>query len=135
MDKLYYSISEVSKMVDEEQHILRYWEKEFSEIKPRKNRAGNRVYSSRDLAVIKTVKELLREEKLSLKGAKQKIKEYDYDYFERHILQTAEKSEPAENISSDDTVNRTPSVTFDRSELVELKNLLLEFKKLISKVS
>ncbi|MDX9791490.1 MAG: MerR family transcriptional regulator, partial [Candidatus Kapabacteria bacterium] len=70
MQKLYYSISEVSKLVDEEQHILRYWEKEFGEIKPRKNRAGNRVYSIRDLYVIKTVKKLLRDEKLSLKGAK-----------------------------------------------------------------
>ena len=49
MKKLYYSISEISKILDEEQYILRYWEKEFDFLKPRKNRAGNRIYSEKDL--------------------------------------------------------------------------------------
>lgn len=76
MQKLYYSISEISKLVDEEQHILRYWEKEFEQLKPRKNRAGNRVYSERDLKIIKYIKKLIRDEKLSLKGAKDQLKKY-----------------------------------------------------------
>ena len=73
MQKLYFSISEISEMIDEEQHILRYWEKESPQLKPRKNRKGNRVYSDKDLALLKLIKKLIREDKLSLKGAKDYI--------------------------------------------------------------
>ncbi len=69
MQKLYYSISEVSQMVNEPQYVLRYWEKEFPFLKPKKNRAGNRVYSDKDIEIILTIKSLLREQKLSLRGA------------------------------------------------------------------
>jgi DNA-binding transcriptional MerR regulator len=74
MQKLYYSISELSELIDEEQHILRYWEKEFEQFKPKKNRSGNRIYSEKDLNIAKIIKMLLRDEKLSLKGAKEKLK-------------------------------------------------------------
>jgi DNA-binding transcriptional MerR regulator len=73
MQKLYYSISEISKIIDEEPHILRYWEKEFPYLKPKKNRGGNRTYSSRDLGIIRIIKKFLREDKLSLRGAKEHL--------------------------------------------------------------
>ena len=73
MQKLYYSISEISKLVEEEQHILRYWEKEFIELKPKKNRAGNRIFSEKDLFIIKAIKKLIRKDKLSLNGAKEQL--------------------------------------------------------------
>lgn len=73
MQKLYYSISEVSTIVDEEQHILRYWEKEFPQLKPKKNRGGNRIFSEKDVFIIKLIKKLLRIDKLSLKGAKENL--------------------------------------------------------------
>ncbi len=73
MQKLYYSISEVSDIIDEEQHILRYWEKEFPQLKPKKNRGGNRIYSEKDLNIIKFIKKMLRVEKLSLTGAREKL--------------------------------------------------------------
>ena len=73
MQKLYYSISEISSLLDEEQHILRYWEKEFDQLKPKKNRAGNRIYSLRDFAFVKTIKKLLRDDKLSLRGARERL--------------------------------------------------------------
>ncbi|MCK5741484.1 MAG: MerR family transcriptional regulator [Chlorobi bacterium] len=75
MQKLYSSISEVCKLIDEEQHILRYWEKEFDKLRPKKNRSGNRIYSNRDIYIIKTIKSLLRSDKIPLKDAKKKIKE------------------------------------------------------------
>ena len=74
MQKLYYSISEICEIVDEEQHILRYWEKEFDLLKPKKNRSGNRIYSEKDLIIIKLIKKLIRGNKLSLKGAKEQLK-------------------------------------------------------------
>jgi len=73
MEKLYYSISEVSEILEEEQHILRYWEKEFPQLKPKKNRGGNRSYSKNDLNILKVIKRLIREDKLTISEARQKI--------------------------------------------------------------
>lgn len=69
--KLYYSISEVAELTGLEPHVLRYWESEFEQLRPKKNRAGNRVYTERDIAVVRRVKHLLREEKYTIEGARQ----------------------------------------------------------------
>lgn len=69
--KLYYSISEVAEMTDLEPHVLRYWETEFEELRPKKNRAGNRIYTERDIEVVRRLRFLLRDEKYTLEGARQ----------------------------------------------------------------
>lgn len=69
--KLYYSIGEVSEMTDLEQHVLRYWESEFDQLKPRKNRAGRRVYTDEDIGMVRRIQHLLKEEKYTIEGAKQ----------------------------------------------------------------
>ena len=68
--KLYYSIGEVSKMTGLETHVLRYWETEFKELKPRKNRAGHRAYTSEDILIVERIQSLLKERRLTIKGAK-----------------------------------------------------------------
>ena len=68
--KLYYSISEVSKITQVEQYVLRYWETEFEQLKPQKNRAGNRIYTNKDIQTILLIKNLLREKKYTIEGAK-----------------------------------------------------------------
>ena len=73
--KLYYSISEVSEITGLKQYVLRYWETEFSQLKPNKNQAGNRIYRSHDIDVISDIKSLLYERKFTIKGAKQHLKE------------------------------------------------------------
>ncbi len=73
--KLYYSISEVSKITNIEQYVLRYWETEFEQLKPQKNRAGNRIYTNKDIQVILYIKELLREKKYTIEGAKKILEE------------------------------------------------------------
>ena len=77
--KLYYSISEVSKITDLEQYVLRYWESEFDLLKPAKNRAGNRIYTNRDIKLILYIKKLLRDERYTIEGAKQVLKTYTPD--------------------------------------------------------
>ncbi len=72
--KLYYSISEVSRLTGLEQYVLRYWETEFDVLHPQKNRAGNRVYSNRDIKFILRIKELLREQRYTIEGAKAILK-------------------------------------------------------------
>ena len=65
--KLYYSISEVAKITDLEQYVLRYWESEFEQLKPAKNRAGNRIYTNRDIKLILYIKKLLRDERYTIR--------------------------------------------------------------------
>lgn len=75
--RLYYSIGEVSEMVGQEPHVLRYWESEFDVLSPRKNRAGRRVYTEDDIATIQRIHRLLKEEKYTIAGARQAIARQD----------------------------------------------------------
>ena len=68
--KLYYSIGEVSEMTDLKSYVLRYWETEFSQLKPPKNRAGNRTYRQKDIEVILNIKDLLYKKKFTINGAR-----------------------------------------------------------------
>jgi len=77
MKKLYYSISEVSRICDLEQYVLRYWETEFEQLKPAKNSSGNRIYTNKDIKMILLIKKLLKEEKYTIEGAKKIIKNYN----------------------------------------------------------
>jgi DNA-binding transcriptional MerR regulator len=71
--KVYYSIGEVCDLSGLKPHVLRYWETQFAVLNPTKNRAGNRVYRSRDVEVVLLVKKLLYEEKYTIEGANQKL--------------------------------------------------------------
>ncbi|MEE9289334.1 MAG: MerR family transcriptional regulator [Bacteroidota bacterium] len=75
--KLYYSISEVSKITALEQYVLRYWESEFEQLNPAKNRAGNRIYTNKDITLILHIKKLLREERYTIEGAKQVLQTWN----------------------------------------------------------
>tara|TARA_A100001011_G_C14299113_1_gene839914 strand:+ start:2358 stop:2753 length:396 start_codon:yes stop_codon:yes gene_type:complete len=73
--KLYYSIGEVSEITGLKQYVLRYWESEFSQLKPSKNSAGNRNYRKSDIDLINEIKELLYDRRFTIKGAKQHLKD------------------------------------------------------------
>ncbi|MFQ5906709.1 MAG: MerR family transcriptional regulator [bacterium] len=73
--RLYYSISDVSEMVGVRPHVLRYWESEFSLLKPKKNKAGRRVYTQREIKLILLIKKLLYEDRFTLQGARNRIHE------------------------------------------------------------
>ena len=71
--KLYYSIGEISKMTDLKQYVLRYWETEFKQLKPPKNRSGNRTYRQKDIDTIFTIKTLLYDKKFTIDGARKQL--------------------------------------------------------------
>ena len=73
--KVYYSISEVCGRTGLEPHVLRYWESEFTQLRPKKNRAGNRAYREKDIQIIDYIRYLLYEEKFTIPGAKKKLAE------------------------------------------------------------
>ena len=73
-EKMFFKIREVAKIADVKQHVLRYWESEFPNLKPQKNRNGQRTYSRKDIDLILEIKRLLHEEKYSIAGARQSFK-------------------------------------------------------------
>jgi DNA-binding transcriptional MerR regulator len=97
MKKLYYSISEVSRITDLEQYVLRYWETEFDQLKPAKNSSGNRIYTNKDIKLILLIKKLLKEEKYTIEGAKKILKNYNANSDEPLKLDSDMKMVDVEN--------------------------------------
>ncbi len=102
IEKLYYSIGEVAEMFKVNTSLIRFWEKEFSIIKPKKNKKGNRFFTQLDIENFHLIFHLVKERGMTLKGAKQKLKE-----------------------NKEDTENNFTVVT----RLQEIKDLLLEIKE------
>lgn len=73
--KLYYSISEVAQMFDVNESTLRFWEKEFDVICPRKTAKGTRFYKQEDIDAIRLIYHLVKERGMTLAGARQKLKD------------------------------------------------------------
>src|SRR5918994_6521477 len=71
--RLYYKIGEACKELGIQPYVLRYWETEFPALAPSKSRSGQRVYSEKELEVIKRIKQLLYEEGYTIAGAKKKL--------------------------------------------------------------
>lgn len=149
--KLYYSISEVAKIAGVEQHVLRYWESEFTKLKPKKNRAGNRQYREKDIKVVRYIKQLLHHDMYTVQGAKKKLAESGYKEVEGQLdllsaIPKDGKAEPKtiveEKVSKPEPESKTapePALEQDKkaasekcmklvsevkSELVEISNLL-----------
>ncbi len=114
--KLYYSISEVSKITDLEQYVLRYWESEFEQLKPAKNRAGNRIYTNRDIKLILYIKKLLRDERYTIEGAKQVLKAYTPEDDTGEQLVLIDSPKPKNKITDEQL----------RTDVVEVKKFLEE---------
>ena len=77
--KLFYSIGEVAKMFDVNTSLIRFWEKEFTIIKPKKNKKGNRMFTQEDVDNFHIIYHLVKERGFTLQGAKSKLKENKQD--------------------------------------------------------
>ena len=75
IEKLYYSIGEVADLFEVNISLLRFWEKEFDILKPKKNKKGNRMFTTKDLDNLKIIYHLVKERGYTLEGAKKKLKE------------------------------------------------------------
>jgi len=102
VEKLYYSISEVASMFNVNASLIRYWEKEFDVLQPKKNKKGNRLFTSKDIDNIYIIYHLVKERGMTLKGVKKKLKE-----------------------NREDTINNVEVV----KSLQNIKNLLLEIRE------
>lgn len=99
--KIYWSISEVAEKFSVSQSLIRFWEKEFDELKPKKNQSGNRMFTKKDLDTFENIFHLVKTEGMTLEGAKKKLKEMRKKDFgpkqpidlsaEQRLLQVKEK--------------------------------------------
>ena len=86
IEKLLYSIGEVSEMFDVNISLIRFWEKEFDIIKPIKNKKGNRQFRPEDIDNFRIIYHLVKEKGLTLKGAQKKIKENKESTFHNYEI-------------------------------------------------
>ena len=104
IEKIYYSIGEVAEMFQVNTSHIRFWENEFDSLKPFKNKKGNRMFTKEDIEQIKLIYHLVKERGMTLKGAKQKLKDNKENTLDNH-----------------DLVDRLKSI---RQMLVDIKNEL-----------
>ncbi|MGB2224369.1 MAG: MerR family transcriptional regulator [Polaribacter sp.] len=85
-EKHYYKIGEVAKAFDVNTSLIRFWEKEFDIIKPKKNKKGNRLFTPEDIKNFKLIYNLVKERGFTLEGAKQKLKKNPEGVFNNHEI-------------------------------------------------
>lgn len=103
-DKLYYSIGEVAKAFKVNTSLIRFWEKEFDVIQPKKNAKGNRKFTKEDIKNLELIYHLVKERGFTLEGAKTHLKE-----------------EKVETLSNFDIIRKLEHI---KSELINIKNQL-----------
>src|SRR5690242_70950 len=112
-EKMYRSISEVSTLLEVKPHVLRYWETQFTSLKPRKNRAGNRMYRPEEIKLLYTIKELLYARRYTIAGARKTL--------------LAEKKQPSGQMEMGfKDAGRKVTLTEVREDLKKLAALLRE---------
>lgn len=73
MEQLYYTIRQVSEVIGERPHVIRYWEKSFPGVRPEKTRSGQRRYRTEDVALLHRIRRMLRDEGMTVAGVKRKL--------------------------------------------------------------
>ena len=76
-EKMYLKMGEVCDMTGLESHVLRFWETEFPQLSPRKNRAGHRIFTHDDVALVKRIKKLVHDDGFTIAGAIKKLNEIE----------------------------------------------------------
>jgi DNA-binding transcriptional MerR regulator len=114
LKKIYYSIREVSELTGVEAHVLRFWEKEFPMLRPRRGRSGNRTYKDRDIEIVKEIRHLLWDQKFTIQGACEQLRKG------RNLPAEEKVTQPVLpfGLLTQDTVSEL------RDELVEIRDLL-----------
>ena len=105
--KLYYSIGEVSELTGLKSYVLRYWETEFSQLKPPKHRAGNRTYRQKDIDLLLDIKDVLYNKKYTIDGARSVLRGGDI----------------AKGINPDNTISENQKIIVKKIR-DDLKNIL-----------
>ena len=109
-DKFYFKIGEVSRLAGVPAYVLRFWEGEFRQIKPKRTESGQRLYRRQDVKLVLKIKKLLYDRRFTIEGARQ------------HLRQQS---------NLEDEINRAPALTDIadiRAELIRLRDLIDDYR-------
>lgn len=116
MTKYYYSIGEVSNLLDVKPHVLRYWESEIPAIRPKKS-GHKRRYNIQQIETLKKIKDMLYNQRYTIEGARQKIKQ------DKELLQEVRKEAVGKQ-----KLKVSAALPAIAKELLDLKNQLISLK-------
>ena len=132
--KLYFSISEVSELTSVKPHVLRYWESEFPDLRPKKNRAGNRSYRERDIKMVMSIRDLLYKQGFTIQGARMQLRDRTKrdevvqaaaaELFAMPMSPTAATSHAAQLVQAPSTDRQREILRTMKRELAELRKRL-----------
>jgi DNA-binding transcriptional MerR regulator len=137
-DKLFFKIGEVARIVGVKQHVLRYWETEFSNIRPQKSKSNQRLYRRRDVEAVLAIKHLLWERKFTIEGAKRHLKQEgvsaalpppDPDQIAARVKEAAE-----EEMRNVEDKLRADLVSRAQRDLLYLRQMTTDFLKLLDNI-
>jgi len=116
--KRYFTIGEVSELCGVKPHVLRYWEQEFTQLKPVKRRGNRRYYQHHEVLLIRRIRELLYEQGFTISGARNRLDD--------HAVQAVDGTEIGQSTiaAQDDALANSFDVRALRQELGEVLNLL-----------
>ncbi|EKZ96535.1 MerR family transcriptional regulator [Cupriavidus metallidurans] len=124
--KRYFTIGEVSELCAVKPHVLRYWEQEFTQLKPVKRRGNRRYYQHHEVLLIRRIRDLLYEQGFTINGARNRL-----DEGRHHGAGVAVGAEPSEVQVA---VEEAPVLSVDlnslRNDLVEVQHLLAQLKEI-----
>jgi DNA-binding transcriptional MerR regulator len=101
MKKHYYTIGEVSNLLELKTHVLRYWEKEFPQLNPKKSFGRNRRYDAEDIELLKKIKYMLHHQNYTIKGARKKLAARQRSKEQMQLDFVEDKEEVKQNIISE----------------------------------
>jgi DNA-binding transcriptional MerR regulator len=118
--KRYFTIGEVSELCGVKPHVLRYWEQEFTQLKPVKRRGNRRYYQHHEVLLIRRIRELLYEQGFTISGARNRLDGPDEVEVPSESVQSATQLGLNQPASS----NNGFDLTSVKAELLEISNLL-----------
>lgn len=111
LTKLYYSIGEVADMFEVNTSLIRFWEKEFTQLKPKKNKKGNRLFTVKDIDKLNSIYILVKEQGFTLDGAKSQLR--------KGVEIISEEPEAASSMKPEAVIQKLESI---KSKLLSLKS-------------
>ena len=134
--KRYFTIGEVGDLCGVKPHVLRYWEQEFTQLRPMKRRGNRRYYQHHEVLMIRRIRELLYDQGFTISGARTRLQELDASLRGRSALAESERATPAdasvgetELAQDDDTTMGVRALAGEqldavKRELIEIRELL-----------
>jgi DNA-binding transcriptional MerR regulator len=119
--KRYFTIGEVSELCGVKPHVLRYWEQEFTQLKPVKRRGNRRYYQHHEVLLIRRIRELLYEQGFTISGARNRLDGPDESEIKVDTVQSSTQSDLSSSLSVN---NKEFDFTSVKVELLEILNLL-----------